>query len=73
MSDYNRELHRFHNRLRILRSIDRDEIDAALFDGGLAMNATQWTSFRDSPYESFLRASDGLQAAIWKVVEGREV
>jgi hypothetical protein len=73
MSDYNRELHRFHNRLRILRSIDRDEIDAALSDGKLAMDATQWTSFRDSPYESVLRASDGLQAAIWKVVEGREV
>ena len=54
----------FSNALRILHSIDRDEVSA--FDD------KRWTQFRDEPVRFFLRADDDTQAYLWGIVCARQ-
>jgi hypothetical protein len=58
-----RDFNLFHNGLRILRSIDEQE---------LAGSGVNWPSFRDDPVEYFIRCGDDEAAAIWRVIEGRQ-
>lgn len=57
----------FHNALRILRCIDRWDVEW--------MTDDQWASFRDHPYEFTIRCSDADYDRLWLVIEapsGRE-
>ena len=63
----------FHNGLRILLNIDRDEVARAL--SPLYENAADWdesvTRFMANPHMWFIRAPDAEADAIWELVEGR--
>lgn len=54
----------FANALRILHSIDHDEVSA--FDDA------RWTRFRDDPVRFFLRADDDTQAYLWGIICTRQ-
>lgn len=54
----------FHNRLRILRSIDRSEVSA--------LSDPQWAAFREQPVAYFIRCSDEARAVIWDALVERE-
>lgn len=56
----------FHNGLRILTSIDRDEIEAA----GALLTDPEWIAFRN-PYRFFIHTDDKTRAIIWKVMTER--
>ena len=58
------EKREFHNALRVLRSIDRDEIDAR-------MTVRDWERFRDGPYEFFIKCDDQTCDAIWTATQRR--
>ena len=60
------ELDRFHNAIRILYSIDKDELERAL---GRPLTVVQWKQFSDDPPRFFIRADDETVAAIWTIVE----
>lgn len=57
-------LREFHNGLRLLRSIDRDEI-------GYIISENAWQEFRDRPYEFFIRCDDPTANAIWAAMQER--
>ena len=59
---------RFHNALRVLRSIDRHEFN----DAGYALTEREWTQFRDDPYGFFVRANRELAGGIWQIIESRQ-
>lgn len=59
-------LRRFHNALRILMNIDVDQFVAA---GG---SIVEWTDFRDNPHLYFVRASDAVAEALWRIAEARQ-
>lgn len=61
------ELQEFHNALRILRSIDRHELEEA----GLQLTDNQWLIFCHGPHDWFLRASDDEARKVWKIIEER--
>ena len=61
------EAARFHNRLRILLNIEAGDFAAA----GLTFE--QWRTFVADPFRAFIRADDPTAAAIWSIVEAREV
>ena len=62
MTDLERqELRQFHNRLAILRSIDKFELEHEEIDAW-------WPFFRNSPYLSFLQCDDSRQEAIWSAM-----
>jgi hypothetical protein len=63
------ECDRFHNAIRILYSIDKDELERAL---GRPLTVVQWKQFSDDPPRFFIRADDETVAAIWTVVERRQ-
>jgi len=54
-------LNEFTNALKVLRSIDADELGHPVW----------WPRFRDSPYEFFLRAPDDIRIWIWSVLQMR--
>lgn len=56
-----RALDAFSNQLRLLRSIDKHEIDHPEID-------EWWPKFRDDPYMTFIRSDDSRQAAIWEAM-----
>jgi len=71
----------FHNALRILRSIDLDELQAAgAFVGaekpaaaGIARRDmvdrwNAWVSFRDDPFRFFITCDDETAEKIWVVI-----
>lgn len=62
----------FHNRLRILLSMDRAELIAA---GVLAADdLSGWARFLDNPFRFFCSASEEQAAALWTIIikmEGR--
>lgn len=58
---------KFLNALRIMRSIDLHEIEAA----GIDLESFIWPSFREDPYRWFIRASDKDAAAVWSIIERR--
>ncbi len=60
---------RFSNALRILQSIDRDE----LVDAGIDLPDTvAWLKFRDDPFRWFIRACDADADKVWAIIEGRQ-
>ena len=60
----------FHNRLRILKNIDADELVEARV---MALNdVREWASFRDNPFQFFIRADDETARRLWALVEKRE-
>lgn len=68
---------RFHNALRILRSIDRDEFVGVFSREGFLEDsqeaASDWTQFRNDPYAWFIRADRHKAEAIWRhLIEKRQ-
>lgn len=59
----------FHNGLRVLLNLDRDE----LIKGGVLKpnDHNGWGEFRRDPYRWFVRAPDAEADKIWKLVEKR--
>lgn len=53
----------FHNALRILLNIDRDQ-----FPGDEA----DWTAFRDNPHRYFMRANDEVTDALYALIEAQK-
>jgi len=58
----------FHNRLRILSSIDRHEL--AALDTEI-WTAGEYVKFRDDPWRYFIKADDEVAVMIWNVVTKR--
>ncbi len=58
-------LSEFSNALRILHSIDSDEVY-------LAIPHRAWLAFRDDAVDCFLRADDPTQAKLWAIIEARQ-
>lgn len=59
----------FHNRLRILLSIDRHELAAA---GVLAaQDLLGWSQFQHDPFRFFLRLDTRRASALWGLVQSR--
>lgn len=65
------DLARFLNALRILRSIDRWELDEAK---AVTPNLSDkfWVSFRDNPYDFMMRCDDETAAKLWALIEARQ-
>lgn len=63
------DLWEFHNRLRVLRSIDMGELEEA---GVIARGDFEaWKKFDKDPFEWFIRAGDQQLEKLWVVVEQR--
>jgi hypothetical protein len=59
----------FHNRLRVLMSIDMDEMVAA---GAIeADDEAEWAAFRKDPFRWFISADDAAAEKLWAIVERR--
>lgn len=59
----------FHNRLRVMRSIDRHELVEA---GALAPDdLAGWEAFDKDPYRWFIRAPDAEADRLWSIIERR--
>jgi hypothetical protein len=64
----------FHNRLRILRSIDADEFVAAareVEDGASLRLPGAFQRFAAQPFDFFLRSDDQSVDALWRLIERR--
>lgn len=64
------DFRRFHNRLRILKSIDFPEFVAAGIcdESGFAV----WSDFARDPIEWLIRAHDERAQAVWSIIRSRE-
>lgn len=51
----------FHNRMRVLMSIDSHELG----------DPNWWPRFRDDPHRFFIRCDDETAEKIWAVIEQR--
>lgn len=60
--------HEFHNALRILRSIDRYELEQK----GVIMNDNTWQAFRDYPFNQFIQMPELWAEAVWEIIEERQ-
>jgi len=59
----------FHNALRVLTSIDADELEHA---GVIKVNDhNAWGTFRRDPFRWFIRADDATAAKLWEIVKRR--
>ena len=63
------ELRKFHNALRILLNIDRDEIES---DRSNPITDEQWDHFRSNPFVFFIRCDDATCQQIWDVIVARQ-
>ena len=72
MSDLARDLarDRFMNALRILLSIDGDELDRAL--GRPGDFDVKWCKFSTYPFYFLIHADDETVDAIWSIIERRQ-
>lgn len=71
MPECETELRVFHNRLRILMSIDKHELVEA---GVLAADDFDgWVNFSKCPYRFFIRRADETVAKLWALVQKREM
>lgn len=59
----------FHNALRILASIDRDELEQAGVIGYADHDA--WGTFRRCPWGWFIRCDDDKAAKLWNLMQKR--
>lgn len=59
----------FHNGLRILLNIDRDELEAA----GVIRHRdhNQWGTLHRDPFRFFIRADDETAAKLWALIQER--
>jgi hypothetical protein len=55
-------MRKFINQVKILRSLDRDEI---------GMQQHEWSKFRDDPIHFLVRANDQTADLIWAAVVAR--
>lgn len=64
-----KEFDAFHNRLRIMTSIDFHE----LVDGGVIEDddEAEWEAFRKDPYRWFIRTDDDKAQQLWLLIERR--
>lgn len=63
------EFKQFHDALRILANIDRDELESA---GVLAKgDHNQWGEFRRNPFRWFIRVPDAKSLKLWGIIETR--
>lgn len=60
----------FHNALRILLNIDRDELEAAKILPVGDHNA--WGAFKRDPFRWFIRSSDDQAHRLWEIIERRQ-
>lgn len=60
------EFKQFHNALRILASIDQDELEATG-----AITKDEWEGFRGNPYKWFVRVPDDKALKVWKIMKKR--
>lgn len=58
----------FRNHLRILSSIDFQELVPAVFDEG---DIAGWLVFRDNPWRWMILAENDHAEAVWEVIEQR--
>ena len=69
---------RFHNALRIMKSIDLHELQAVgLFCGAVKPNREHddwehWETFRDDPLRFFITCDDETALKIFSVIESRQ-
>lgn len=61
----------FHNRLRILGSIDFSELVAAGAFTDDDEGEIEWKHFRANPYRYFIACDDDVCDGIWRVIERR--
>lgn len=59
---------RFHNALRIMIGIDRDE----LLQAGIQLDDSEWCSFKNDPYRWFFMTSDQRAHEFWALIEARQ-
>lgn len=64
-------LREFHNGLRIMASIDRDELEQAIGYRGALANQ-EWLRFRTNPWREFIRMSDADAKAVWSIIKRRQ-
>jgi hypothetical protein len=57
----------FRNRLRVLTSIDMDELAAV----GVLDNCADWQAFSRDPFRWFVRAGDERAERLWRLIEVR--
>lgn len=57
----------FHNALRIMRFIDRSELEYYEID----LNDLQWIHFASNPYDWFIRTNDNDKKKLWNIIEDR--
>ena len=57
----------FHNRLRILKSIDRSELAAV----DVYLSDLEWAQVVVDPFTFFIRCGDFIADAIWTILEAR--
>ena len=63
------EFRAFHNRLRVLFSIDMDELESA---GVIQVGDTAaWNTFASDPVRFFLRCDLATVAKLWALIEAR--
>lgn len=63
-------LREFHNALRILMNIDRDDLERAGIIGRADHNA--WGTFTRDPFRWFIRADDVTAEKLWRLIERRQ-
>jgi hypothetical protein len=56
-----------HNALRIMRSIDRSELEAV----GIHLGDSEWLRFAQDPYDWLIRADDIDAALFWRIMTRR--
>ena len=59
------EFRRFHNALRIMHNIGRDD----LLQAGIQLDDGQWANFEPNPYRWFFRASDQHAHELWGIIQ----
>jgi hypothetical protein len=79
MSDSALTFSTFHNALRIMLNIDRDELVKAGVVPDIVAHPEKhfvadeaWRQFNDSPYRFFIRIPTGQAQALWKLIESRQ-
>lgn len=60
----------FHNGLRILLSIDRDQLAAIGVIGKTDLNA--WSEFRRDPFRWFINCDDARAEKLWALIAARQ-
>lgn len=61
-------LREFHNALRILGNIERDE----LLSAGVTLTDLQWSVFQTDPFRWLIKASDEDAPKVWALIEARQ-